>query len=116
MAEYRDTPQVVNRYDLLIRSFTEQENWFLRLAPAVRMKKLNVLPFTHQPKCPVCKGDGFLNKQDIWCDTCGGWGYVVKHLFDYLDCDESPGMVIYRITDGVVVDYFTFGKKVTVEI
>lgn len=114
--ENRDNPQAVSVFSRLEESFSEYEAWFLNLAPATRMKMLNIDPFTRIPKCPKCNGNGYIDRPEQWCGACEGWGYAVKSIFEYLDSDDPPGIVIYIVRDGVVVGYFTYGKKVTVEI
>ena len=105
---------LVGFYSRLIDSFTQMEQEFLALPPATRIKKLNIDVRVDTPVCPLCFGEGGTPSE--WCDFCGGWGYNVKHIFEYLDSMEEPGLVIYKVRNGMTVDIISFGTRVTVEI
>lgn len=112
--EHKDNSYLVSFYARIITSLEQAERDFLALPPAVRLERLGIDTRVNTPLCPICKGSG--GKLWEWCGNCAGWGYNVAHIFAYIDSHEEPGMVIYKVRNGVTVDVVAFGERVTVDV
>lgn len=96
----------------------EHYHAFEALPPRELLKFFNVVLNIQQPPgCATCGGLGYVWEKSCWCMKCEGWGMVgVAEHFRYLRNPDLPGIVVYRMRNGAILEYFTIGTKVTPEI